>query len=135
MRDTDSNSSDNNHIEDNSEEIGWVSYGMMATGTMVAYQFFLVYFMSTPSTILVKISVSLAIGLLAVICESCLKLLSSLRSCFCKRNPRHRSSSLDSETREMNEIYIREESHSEEDNLIRKNSLWKYVSSFITKIK
>ena len=35
----------------------------------------------------------------------------------------------------MNKIYYEEESESENEAIGRKNSLWKYVTSFVQKIK
>ena len=121
--------SSKSRIEDNPEEIGWVSYGMLATGTMVIYQFFLVYFMNIPSTISVKITLSFAIGILAVIITSIVKLVEFWKSCIRRRGNKKKMRS------SMNEIYYEEESESENEAIGRKNSLWKYVTSFVQKVK
>lgn len=54
--------SDEQKIGESSDEISWVVYGILATLSIVVYQFFLVQFLNVPSTISVKMSLSVAIG-------------------------------------------------------------------------
>lgn len=56
--------------QDDTDEVGWVLYGVTATVFLVIYQFFLVQFLNTPSTITVKILMSLIVGVLVIIASA-----------------------------------------------------------------
>ncbi|CAI2361570.1 unnamed protein product [Moneuplotes crassus] len=132
MEEHNSDFSEDSDDGDNSDEISWVSYGLMASVTMVAYQFFLVYFMNAPSTIIVKITVSLVLGILLFTLESSLKLISYFKYRNAPKN-RHRFLSHESATREYDELCIEEENSSNEDTQGYKNSLCRCISSFFKK--
>lgn len=66
-------------VQDNAEEISWVSYGIISTVSMVIYQFFLIQFCNEPSTISVKASISLLIGVLAIVFVSISEILSYIK--------------------------------------------------------
>lgn len=141
MEETFSTTSREQEFEDNSEEIGWVSYGMLATATMVCYQFFLIYFLNSPSTITVKLTLSLAIGVLALWLHT---LVEIYWKCCCKSSaeissplgsPRKLSSRLSiaqSETCDLQDVYIHEDLVTS-PAANRGGSLWKYLTSFLSK--
>ena len=120
--------------EENGEEIDWVFFGMLATWAMVVYQFFLVYFMNIPSTISVRITLSLWIGLIAITITSSIKFWKYTKekqevesNSFDKRNVQEEG---DTE----GDLYY-EDDDNDDQTLMRKNSIWKYVSSFVQRIK
>ena len=63
-------------IEEEPDEIGWVMYGLLSTISIAIYQIILVQFINTPSTISVKMALSVVIGLIAIVFISIIELYS-----------------------------------------------------------
>ena len=118
-------------LKDNPDEISWVFYGIVATISMVLYQFMLVEVLNVPSTISVKMVLSLAIGVVAILIVSAIKI-----SRFWKRK-RQELRDRRSMAQASDEILIDPLNDSQFENraIERKNSLWKYMVGFVNKIK
>jgi hypothetical protein len=122
---------DEEKVQDNSDEIGWVFYGILSTFTLVVYQFFLVELANIPSTISVKMGISVTIGVAAMMTVSFIKLLNYFRAKREQNEERHRSLRLSDELI----IDPMEDSEYENERIGRKNSLWKYFVGYTKKIK
>lgn len=112
------------NLSDNAEEIGWVFYGLLATILMAAYQFFIVQFLNTPSTISVKMALSIATGVVAILIVSVIEL-----TAYYKRKKTERKARK-ARVASAEEIIVEQANDSQSDNetIGRKNSLWKYMT-------